>query len=398
MELPENGSEPGKIFVFNKRFFGVSETFIFRQIELLARDFDLTLIGFELRIQSFFNGKTYPFRQIDNGKSFFRGLLSVFFRKVLNKHLSNRSRIYKSLDAIIGSTSGIVIHAHYGWNGVMILPYARLHGIPLVVSFHGADASQWLSRPDYRSGLTDLFNYASAVILCSSHMVEKLALQEHAEKVRIIPYGINTTEFQLGSKQPSALQDLIVLHAGRLVSKKGVPDLIRVFSLLIPDRKVKLQIVGDGPQRLECEQLVEDLGIKEHVQFFGAQPLTKVKELMSGCDIFVLNSRTDSTGDMEGLPNAILEAMSFSKPVVSTRHAGIPMAIVHEESGLLVDENDNEQLAASMALLLDNPGLREKLGFAARERVKLHFEADKAGAALRKVFNEVFRTLEKLHV
>ena len=112
---------------------------------------------------------------------------------------------------------------------------------------------------------------------------------------------------------------------------------------------------------------------------------------MSEADVFVLNSRVGKDGDMEGLPVSLLEAMSMQLAVISTRHAGIPQAIKNGKDGLLIDEKDNNALLAGLEKLINDAGLRKRLGEAARQTVISRFtDADtnkKIAAVYRGVYN-----------
>jgi glycosyltransferase involved in cell wall biosynthesis len=167
-----------------------------------------------------------------------------------------------------------------------------------------------------------------------------------------------------------------------------VPDLIRVFASLCESHaNIYLQIVGEGRDRKACEDLISQLGLAGRITLFGSQPQTTVMALMAACDIFVLNSRTDELGDMEGLPNGLLEAMSIGKPVISTRHAGIPLAVRSGSNGLLVSERNNAELAQAMEQLVKDPALRSELGKEARETIVNEFSIEKMNARLEQLFS-----------
>jgi glycosyltransferase involved in cell wall biosynthesis len=181
------------------------------------------------------------------------------------------------------------------------------------------------------------------------------------------------------------------------VPKKGVPDVITVFAALktkYPD--LQLHILGDGQERKHCEVLVSKNNLGGSVFFYGAQPQPIVKDLMRACDIFVLNSRTDDSGDMEGLPNTILEAMSLEKAVVATYHAGIPQAIRSGINGLLVPERDNAQLTIAFEKLITDAPLRELLGKNARQTILQDFTIEKMQERLCDVLSAVDMPIKKV--
>lgn len=104
-------------------------------------------------------------------------------------------------------------------------------------------------------------------------------------------------------------------------------------------------IVGTGPLETELNLLIAELALQDFVTLEGFQPQEKVKEILDCSDVFLLPSVTASNGDMEGIPVALMEAMSNGLPVVSTKHSGIPELIENNESGWLANEKNSIQLA-----------------------------------------------------
>ena len=283
-----------------------------------------------------------------------------------------------------------LIHAQFGGNGVRILPLAKQMNIPLIVSFHGFDASRKLANVSYRNGLKDVFDYASAIIVCNPGMRDALPLSEnHKSKVHWVPYGIDIEQFS--NEAPSVpLNSFRILHVGRLVEKKGVPDLIRAFAKATKEvDQMILHVVGAGKEENECRALVKELDLQSKVIFLGWKSPQEVKQLMQQCDLFVLNSRVDSKGETEGLPVGLLEAMAMGSPVISTRHAGIPLAIENEVSGVLVNERDTDSLSQQILRLYHNKELRLAMGKAARAKVESQFTMVHMHEILRDIYCEV---------
>ena len=358
-----------KILVFHKTLFSLSETFIARQVQGLTGKFNLVLLASKYEVNDVLNPEAYSKYSIPDRPQALDKILTALTRRFFSKNLSFSLFTTFRLNYLLKKESVGLIHAHYGWSGLRILQLAKKRNIPLIVSFHGKDASAALRQESYRSKLPELFEYASAIIICSPHMRDTLPVQRWLHKVKLIPYGVALAD--LPSK-PSVNDEarVKILHAGRIASKKGVPDLIRVFSRLVKHYDfIELHILGGGEELEECIALAETEGIQDRVRFYGPQPYSVVQKQMEECDMFVLNSRTDADGDMEGLPNTLLEAMCLGKAVVSTIHAGIPQAVVTEYNGLLVPERNNEELFHAIARLINDKDLRKTLGINARQTV-----------------------------
>ena len=162
-----------------------------------------------------------------------------------------------------------------------------------------------------------------------------------------------------------------VLMVGEFREKKGHEVLFEAIKRLGRE-DVVVWIVGEGP--LDVRRMARDMGVADQVVFLGVIGRELLCIVYDGCDMLVQPSRTASDGDMEGIPAVLMEAMSRGKPVISTRHAGIPELV--EE--VLVDERDPDALAQAIAKLADDPGLRKKLGARNIEIIKAGFAAEAA--------------------
>lgn len=162
---------------------------------------------------------------------------------------------------------------------------------------------------------------------------------------------------------------LIVVTA-RLVEKKGLDLLLRAVGALrggLPG--VRVEIIGDGPERAALEHLADELGVSDVVTFRGALPYDEVRATLARASIFALPAREAADGDTDGLPVAILEAMAHRLAVVSTPIAGIPEAIVDGETGRLVPAEDVGALTDALRALLADDEERARLGAAAADYV-----------------------------
>ncbi len=169
-----------------------------------------------------------------------------------------------------------------------------------------------------------------------------------------------------GDWLPVAPGELLVGAMGRLSAEKGFDLLIRAVARRIADGdRLRLVIAGEGDERESLERLISDLGMGDHIRLIGF--CEDVIRFYEAIDLFVLSSLR------EGLPNVLLEAMAIGAPILSTRVAGVPRLIGHDDNGWLVDCGDEDALAESLRRLAADPQTRERLAKAGRETVETRF-------------------------
>lgn len=269
-----------------------------------------------------------------------------------------------------------LVHAHFGPGGAFALPIARTLGVPLVVTFHGADATKEahyqkrLVPRVYARRLAALQDQA-ALFVCVSEFVRDRLLERGfpPEKLEVIHQGVDIER----GVEPAAGADPYVLFVGRFVAKKGAADLIAAMRLLgAQGAGARLVLVGDGPLAGALRNEAKDLA---GISFPGWLPNDEVRRLMRGAVALCVPSVTAPDGDAEGLPTVIFEAMAEGAPVLATRHAGIAEAVEHGRTGLLVPPGDPRALADALANLIANPERRRVLGAAARLVASERFDA-----------------------
>lgn len=264
-----------------------------------------------------------------------------------------------------------VILAEYGPTAVAILPIVQLLRIPMVVHFHGYDATIREVIEQNKESYKNIFNYASSVISVSAVMSQRLiGLGCPENKIIQTCYGPNDDFFKLEPKYTES----VFLAVGRFVEKKAPYFTILAFKEVLkefPD--AKLRMAGDGPLKSICQDIVRYLKIEESVVFLGVLSPKEIMEEMSKARTFVQHSKTAANGDMEGTPVGILEAQAAALPVVSTYHGGIPEVVLHEKTGFLVNENDVLGMANYMLRTLQLPDEAAKMGKEGRKRVKDYF-------------------------
>jgi len=250
--------------------------------------------------------------------------------------------------------------------------------IPFFAHAHGYDISQRIRQPEWVSRYLD-YRECAGVITVSEHSRKILiGIGLPAGMIHTIPCSTDVPE-ELPDP-PAHPGEIRCVAVGRMVPKKAPLLLLEAFRIAadqVPG--LRLDFIGGGLLFEEASRFVIDHRLADRVRLHGAQKSDYVKRYLSDADIFVQHSRTDpETGDTEGLPVGVLEAMAQGIPVVSTRHAGIPEAVEEGATGLLGDEGDTEAMAESIVRLAKDESLRRRLGCAgwerARERFTWHLE------------------------
>ncbi len=267
-----------------------------------------------------------------------------------------------------------VVHAHFGMVGDRFRFTSALWDVPLVVGFHGFDYSVWPRQrgPDC---FRRLFELATTIVVNSEHTRQRVHdLGCPPAKVAKVYASWDLESFVYRDHPRGAGQPLRVLTVGRLVEKKGIDDGIRAIAHMckvVPD--VQYDIVGEGPQRVRLEALIDDLGVREKVRLHGAQPSAYVTRMMADAHAFLLPSVTASSGDEEGLGVVLLEAQASGLPVVATTHGPFPEVVLEGETGFLVPEHAPTMLAQRLLYLFERPEVALAMGAAGRRHVETRF-------------------------
>ena len=306
-----------------------------------------------------------------------RGLLRTAFKAWLfltrGSELGLRRAQSRELGRSLRNLGVSIVLAEYGPSGWAVAKACTRAGVRLFVHFHGYDAAtcgKWHRRIEYRR----LVRSAEKFICPSRFTAAELAsIGIPEDKLAVVHYGVDVDRFRptTGPREPG-----LVLAVGRFTSKKAPHLVLKAFTQVLRScPNAKLEMIGGGPLMPHCEALVADAGMAPAVTFHGVRDHQFVLEKLRRASIFVQHSVTAPSGDAEGLPLTLLEAMACELPVVATRHNGITETVVEGETGFLVDEHDTASMAARVCELLPDAGLRRRMGQAGRRRVIEHFSA-----------------------
>jgi len=274
-----------------------------------------------------------------------------------------------------------VILSEYLNQSLVWLDLARRIGARIYAHAHGYDISMALRRPGMREQYRRLAE-ADGIITMSQVSRAKLAdLGLDGSRVHVIPYGVDVP----AAPAPRRTADRIrCLAVGRMIGKKAPLLTLAAFRRAREQEPaLTLDFVGDGELFEDMRRQIAADGLAGSVTLHGSLPHARVLDLLGNVDIFLQHSRTDpETGDEEGLPVGILEAMAHTLPVVATRHAGIPEAVLEDRTGILVAEGDVDGMADAIVRLARDRALRDRMGRDARLRAHDHFSWEHEREAL----------------
>lgn len=282
-----------------------------------------------------------------------------------------------------------LVHAH--WivpNGVVAAAAGGI--VPLAIGLHGSDV--FLAE---KKGVQRFARWAlSRTCLltgCSPELVDRVrALGFPEERSRVIPYGVDVAAFSPVPERRSIWRQRLgvpeaaplLLGVGRMATKKGFQVLVEILPALLgefPDLRVVLAGGGDLLDRFR--EATRPWG--DRVLFPGPVLRDTLPDLYRAADIFVLPAIHDGNGNVDGLPNVILEAMASGLPVVSSGISGIPLAVKDGETGLLVPEKDPTALLGALRRLLADPAAARAMGERGRRKAEAELTWDAVAARYR---------------
>jgi glycosyltransferase involved in cell wall biosynthesis len=281
----------------------------------------------------------------------------------------------RALRRLLRETEYDLLHAH--WivpNGVAAAPLSRR--LPLAIGIHGSDVFL-AEKPVVRQWVGDTLRRTAVMTACSPELMDRVAaLGLAGDRCHLIPYGVDAEVFHPGhdgrggwrSRLGIPASAPVVLAVGRMATKKG-------FQVLLPELRRLLQrhatchviLAGGGDRLDEFRKQVSTLQARVH--FPGVVYRDSLPGLYRAADVFVMPAVHDGAGNVDGLPNVVLEAMASGLPVVASGISGIPLAVTDGATGLLVPEGDGAALYGALDRLLRSPQEAKAMGAAARTKV-----------------------------
>ncbi len=209
-------------------------------------------------------------------------------------------------------------------------------------------------------------------VVCVSSFTRNVLINEYGlspKKLKLITNGIDLDNFIADGnhirvrKRHDDNRNILIFSAGRLIDRKGFDYAIEAMATVVKSHpNTQLVIAGDGPNLGRYRQRIAELDLSAHISLEGRVPHERLKQLYSECDLFLMPNRELANGDTEGFGLVFLEANAFHKPVIGGRAGGAVDAIIHEQTGLLVNSESISAIADAITRLVKDKNLRKKLG------------------------------------
>ena len=297
-------------------------------------------------------------------------------------------RLYQAAYVGVRLREGGIHHVHAHFAGLAARTafwIDKFFGIRFSFTAHANDI---FAPRNFEIGPDKLVNAARLIVTETDYAARFLRgrFPDRADRIRRLYNGLDLAEFRRAdfSAAPPA-----IVAIGRLIDKKGFPDLIHACRLLKDHGKLfHCEIIGEGPLEKELRTQIDRLDLQNCVKLLGAKPQHEIAEHLAAGTVFVLPSVIGPDGGMDNLPTVIMEAMATGLPVISTAIAGIPEMVVENETGVLVPAGDAATLARAIEKVIVDPSFARHLGENGYKRACELFSIDKNVRSLIQIFEE----------
>jgi colanic acid/amylovoran biosynthesis glycosyltransferase len=315
-------------------------------------------------------------------------LRRFWFRQVRDMPWQISDIELRALLPLLSRTDARLLHIYFGQIAVHLLPLIRTWKNPSIVSFHGADVTVDMNKPAYRESTRQMLDAVKLVLVRSESLRRALIdLGCDPKKIEVQRTGIPLEEFAFHERSFPNDGEWRLVQAGRLIEKKGLPVTLRAFAVFL--RKypnATLTIAGEGPLLGELQKLARELNIERRVSFTGFISQEQLRDIYYRSHIFVHPSQTGHDGNVEGIPNSMLEAMASGLPVFATDHGGIPEAVENGVSGVLVHERDHEAMANALLNATQDSDSLARIARNGAEVVRKNFDLQAQAQRLEEIY------------
>jgi len=285
------------------------------------------------------------------------------------------------------------LHGHFCHGATTVTWFAsRLTGISFSFTAHAKDI--YVRHLNPGDLLEKKLRAASFVATCTHANERHLRTRlPDCDTVHTIYHGLDTSYFRPADESSGLDHAPLIISVGRLVEKKGFAFLIDACDQLRREGLwFRCAIIGErGDQFDATRRQIDQLGLADHVKLNDAVTQQELRQLYQQAALFALPCQVLKSGDRDGIPNVLAEAMASGLPVVSTTISGIPELVDDGVEGYLVAQRDSAALAAAIRALLEQPKLRQRMGENARRRICRSFDSRKTTIALHDLFTQTCR-------
>lgn len=283
-----------------------------------------------------------------------------------------------------------IFHCHYAiphaTSAYLAKKMLNQPNLKVITTLHGTDITLVGLEPSFLPVMKFSIEQSDGVTAVSRFLREKTLTNYNIEKeIEVIPNFVDVTRFKRTQndevrKKCAPRGEKVIVHTSNFRPVKRVGDVIRVFAETRKKMPARLLLIGDGPDRSQCELLARELGIHDDVKFLGKQ--TELVPILSSADLFLMPSQSESFG------LSALEAMACEVPVISSSVGGLPELVVHGQTGFIAEIGDIDRMSRYAIDLLTNPSKHELFAKAARQRA-MEFNSDKIIAQYEQYYEKV---------
>ena len=289
------------------------------------------------------------------------------------------------------------LHGHFAHGSTtMTMLVSHITGIPYSFTAHAKDI--YVPKLNPKGLLQTKLERAEFAITCTDYNRQHLRnLWPEGTPIYTLYHGLDTNLFQPPVNEPKG--PITILSVGRFVEKKGFPYLLEACRLL-RDKGLAFHchIIGQEDEDSErVGRMIQDYRLENVVQLEGGMTQEELREAYRQSHIFALPCFVLDSGDRDGIPNVLAEAMATGRAVVSSNISGIPEIVTDEVNGLLIPQKDVEALAVALERLLKDADLRRRLGAASRETICEVFDSRKTTSVLKDLFADCLERFQAQH-
>jgi colanic acid/amylovoran biosynthesis glycosyltransferase len=285
-----------------------------------------------------------------------------------------------------------VTHAEFGplGNIGLSLKACGIRTGPVCTSFRGADISSYARRRPHAYTLLARLG-ENFLPVCAAFIPRLKELGFPEDRIKVYHSAVNLDRFPLRSAQRSHSSKRILLMAiGRFVAKKGFHLAVEVVERLLNEgMDVELELIGDGPERGAVLARSAALGIADRIVAPGWLGRREIYERLIRADVCLGTSITADTGEVEGIPNVLKEAMAVGVPVAAFDHSGVGELVQNGRTGFLIPEGDIEAMVQAVKHLVSDASRTERIVAAARKLIEDEYSSDVQAAAVESIYRSL---------